>query len=134
MDPVLQRGRALVLALRVVSIATVAAVLLEAPAPLRAPLVLTFVLLCPGAAVVRLLGLRDAAASVVLSIAVSLALGMLVTEAMAVGHAWSAEAAVIDLAAFTVALTLVPPLGRRAQFRSSEDAPPQRASQTKEPR
>src|SRR5205807_2262468 len=68
---------------------TVTVAALPAPVPLRVVALLGFVGLCPGLALVGLLERRDPLERLVLSVALSLALGVLVTEAMAILHLWS---------------------------------------------
>ena len=90
-----------------------AATALGVPGPLRGPLVIVFVLLCPGAAIVRLLRLRDPVAELSLAVAVSLALAVLVPAATLYSGAWSPSLALAVLIALTTVLAAVD-LRRRA--------------------
>jgi hypothetical protein len=71
------------------ALAAVAASSAGAPAPVRAPLVLAFVLLGPGMAYIPLLGLGDLLAELTLGLAVSLALDLAVAATMLYAGAWS---------------------------------------------
>jgi hypothetical protein len=74
----------------------------QASAAYRAPVVLAFILIFPGLAVVRLLGIPAAAARLSLAIAVSLALAVLVPAALVYAGAWSPPAALAILAGLAI--------------------------------
>jgi hypothetical protein len=84
----------------------VTVVLADAPAAVRVPVVLSFMITCPGATWIRLLRLRDTAAEVALMFAVSLFFSMGVA-ALYVHVSPRAADAIIALAALTVAGALV---------------------------
>ena len=82
----------------------------------RTLLVLAFVLLAPGMALVPLAGLRDGWANLVLATGVSAALAALVAAALGYAGAWSPDRILVPLADVTLlaaALQLVP--GGRAR-------------------
>jgi len=93
-----------------------AATRLPAGSPPRVIVALAFVLLCPGAAAVRLgdavlrrAGLRiDRLEAFVLSVALSLAVGALVTEAFFLTATYTTTRAMVALAAFTTVAALCP--------------------------
>jgi hypothetical protein len=58
----------------------------RAPTPARAIAVFAFTLICPGAALVRLLPLRDLLERAVLGVAIGLSLAALAAETAATGH------------------------------------------------
>lgn len=97
-----------------------AATLLPEGSPPRVIIALAFVLLCPGAAAVRLgdallrrAGLRiDRLEAFVLSIALSLAIGALVTETFFLTATYTTTRAMVVLAGFTTVGALCP-VGRR---------------------
>jgi len=62
----------------------------DSESAIRPYLLAWFVLVCPGMAVVGLLRLRDLVTEIVLSIALSLALGTLVAELLVLTRQWSA--------------------------------------------
>jgi uncharacterized membrane protein len=74
----------------------------------RAVAAFLFLLSCPGAALVRHWPVRDRLERAVLAVAVSMASAMLVAEALMVGRAWSAELALVGLAAVTSIAALLP--------------------------
>jgi hypothetical protein len=59
--------------------------------PLRPLVALWFLAVCPGMALIRLLGLRDPLSEVVLAIAVSLSLETIVASIMIYAGAWSPQ-------------------------------------------
>jgi hypothetical protein len=73
----------------------------------RAPLVLAYVLVFPGFAFVRLLGIPSIAARVSLAVAISLALDVLIPAALVYGGIWSPRAALLILVAVTVVASAV---------------------------
>jgi hypothetical protein len=85
------------------AVAAAAAALAGAPAPVRAPLVLAFLLLGPGMAYVPLLGLGDPLAELTLGLAVSLALDLAVAAAMLYTGAWSPRTSLLALAGIALA-------------------------------
>ncbi|HEU0113475.1 MAG TPA: hypothetical protein VFQ80_02300, partial [Thermomicrobiales bacterium] len=75
------------------SAAATAAVTLAPPGnPLRLAVVFWFLFICPGMAVVRLLGLRDHVTELTLALALSLALDAIVAGAMLYLGMWSPAA------------------------------------------
>jgi hypothetical protein len=85
--------------------AVLAALASLAPAPtlIRAPLVLAFALLGPGAAIVPLLALRDPLGELTLAIGVSCSLDVALALGMLYAHAWSPDAGLAILVAVTLA-------------------------------
>lgn len=75
----------------------------HAPTEIRAPLVLAFALIGPGAAVVPLLRLHDPLGEFTLALGVSLAADVVVASAMLYAHAWAPEAGLAILVAVTLA-------------------------------
>jgi uncharacterized membrane protein len=65
---------------------------LGAAQPVRGILVLWFFLICPGLALVGLVGIRDRLAEAVLAVALSLALGTGVAVVMGLTDTWSPDA------------------------------------------
>ena len=85
------------------STAAVAAVVFGGvAAPLRAPVVAAFLLLCPGTAFVRLLRIGDPVATLTLALALSVALDGIVAGTMLYAGAWSPEQGLVILMALTV--------------------------------
>ena len=74
---------------------------------LRPAAVFAFVLIAPGAALVRLLPLRDPLERVVLAVALSASLATLLAEAAAIGHFWHPTAMLAALAAACSAAAVV---------------------------
>jgi hypothetical protein len=93
--------------------AAILALAVEANAAYRAPVILPFVLVCPGLALVRLLGIPVAAARLSLAIAVSLALAVLVPAALVYAGAWSPPAALAILAGLAITFAAVEVVLRR---------------------
>lgn len=87
------------------SLAAAVVVAGDAPAWLRGPVVIGFVLVCPGGALVALLRLGDRVAELSLAVAVSLALAILVPAATLYAGAWSPTLALAILIALTAAVT-----------------------------
>jgi hypothetical protein len=58
----------------------------QAPMPVRAVAVFAFILICPGAALVRLLPLRDQLERAVLGVAIGLSLAALAAQTVATGR------------------------------------------------
>jgi hypothetical protein len=84
--------------------ACAAAVVFAGEAPtIRAVIVLPFLLVCPGVAVVRLLRLRDAAATIALALAASVAIDGIVPGALLYAHAWSTRLAFALVCGITLA-------------------------------
>jgi hypothetical protein len=71
--------------------------------PLRPALVLPFLLLAPGMAVVRLLRISDPAAVLMLAVALSLSLAGAVAGTMVYTQTWSPVGGLVGLTAFTLA-------------------------------
>jgi hypothetical protein len=82
-------------------LAAVAGVLGDVGAPVQPMLVLWFVLVCPGMAVVGLIRPPSLLFALTLSIAISCALAVVVAQALLFAGAWSPVAALTILAALT---------------------------------
>jgi hypothetical protein len=82
--------------------------MLLGPSPLRAVVVFGFLLYVPGAALVRLLALRDMTASFILSVAFSLVLDTIVAMVLLYAGMWSYTAAMAVLIAITLVGALLP--------------------------
>jgi hypothetical protein len=96
----------------VVSAVLAGAVQLAPPhSPLRLAVILWFVLVCPGMAVVRLLAVNDAATELALAVALSIALAMAAGGIALYSGLWAPGATLAILIAFTVGAA-VAPLGR----------------------
>ncbi len=78
-----------------------------------------FLLVCPGAAVVRHWPMADGLERSVVAVGVSMALTMVVAETLIVTHTWSALVALATLAVFTTVGALLPvrPRGERGRAR-----------------
>jgi hypothetical protein len=79
-----------------------AAVLNGGVPSLRAAIVLPFLLVCPGVAVVRLLRLRDRTAELVLGLALSVAIDGGVPGILLYAHAWNVKLAFAIICAVTL--------------------------------
>jgi hypothetical protein len=77
-------------------------VTLGAPAPLRPAVVLVFLAVGPGLALVGLLGLDDPLEELLLIVGTSLVLDLLVAEALVLAGAWSVEACIPALMAIAI--------------------------------
>ena len=92
--------------LAVVLASTVAVIIVSVvgvPEAVRAPITVWFIAFCPGMAVVRLLGIDDAIAELMLAFALSFALAGLVPGAFLYLGAWSPGGTLAVLVAITVA-------------------------------
>jgi uncharacterized membrane protein len=78
----------------------------QAPTPARTIAVFGFVLICPGAVLIRLLRLRDPLERAVLGLAIGLSLAVLTSEAAALGHPMRARLVLIVLASVCTAAAL----------------------------
>jgi drug/metabolite transporter (DMT)-like permease len=88
----------------------------QAPTPVRTIAVFGFVLICPGAALIRLLRLRDPLERVVLGLAIGLSLATLISEVAALGHPVRAQLVLVVLASVcTVASVAEMVRGMRAR-------------------
>lgn len=85
------------------ALAVLAVVLADLDSPLRPALVLPFLLLAPGMAVVRLLRIPDTAAVLMLAVGLSLALASLVAGTMVYTGTWSPVGGLVGLTLFTLA-------------------------------
>lgn len=102
------------------TVLTALAMLTGAPEVVRAPIVVWFLVFCPGMAIVRLVRLDDPLAEVMLAFAVSLALAGLVPGVFLYLGAWSPVwSLVVLLAVTTVGLALDPVLARDRRRRGS---------------
>lgn len=77
--------------------------LLTGQAAVRLPLVLAFVFVCPGLALVRLLPLRDHLEQAVLVVALGLSLTTLAAEGMAISHVLQPAMVLVALASLCTA-------------------------------
>jgi hypothetical protein len=84
------------------AVGSVLATLVEPMQPLRPVLAFWFLLVCPGMAFVRLLGLSDSLAECALAVALSLALDTLVGEALLFAGAWSPAWGLAALVALSI--------------------------------
>jgi hypothetical protein len=84
------------------ALAAGAATLWAAPAPLRPAVVLLFLAVGPGLALVGLLGLDDPLEELMLVIGASLVLDLLAAQALVLAGAWSAEACIQLLMAVAI--------------------------------
>ena len=85
------------------TVVSLLALLPHVPVPVRAILIVTFALVCPGFAWVRLLGLEDRLAEWTLGVAASIAIGTLVASLQAYAGAWSPAGTIILLALVVLA-------------------------------
>jgi hypothetical protein len=81
-------------------------VAVQAPTPARTIAVFGFVLICPGAVLIRLLHLRDPLERAVLGLAIGLSLAALISEAAAIGHPMRARLVLAVLASVCTAAGL----------------------------
>lgn len=91
----------------------VALELAHAPTASRTAATFLFAFFAPGLAVVLVLKSRDFLEQVVLSIALSLAIDVLVTESLALAHRFTGLLASLVLASLTSAISLVAALSHR---------------------
>ena len=103
-----ERVRSLVLSLllAVSGWIALAIVTAQAPTPARTIAVFGFVLICPGAALIRLLRLREPLERAVLGLAIGLSLAALTSEAAAIGHPMRARLVLVVLASVCTAAAL----------------------------
>ena len=106
----------------VCSAVTTMLVLADLHSPLRAVLVASFVLICPGLSWVRLVRLADAIEEIVLGIAVSLAAATILALGMVYTHIWSATLGVLVLVVVTLAANYLELSGSRLPQRPHEGA------------
>lgn len=110
------RSRALSLLLAVSGWIVLGIVVAQAPTPARTIAVFGFVLICPGAVLIRLLRLRDPLERVVLGLAIGLSLATLISEVAALGHPVRAQLVLVVLASVcTVAALAEMVRGMRAR-------------------
>ena len=81
---------------------------------LRLPVVVWFLLVCPGTALVRLLDLEDLLAEVTVGIGLSAALAIIVSGVMLYAHAWSPHATLAVLLGITMFAALLDMRRRRS--------------------
>ena len=82
-------------------------VLFDANTVVRAPVVLTFLLLCPGLAIVRLIGISDVATEWSVAVALSFSLDGLVALIQAYTANWNPTGALLVLTGITLAAIAV---------------------------
>jgi hypothetical protein len=100
------RSRVLSLLLAVSGWIAFGIVTAQAPTPARTIAVFGFILICPGAALIRLLRLRDPLERAVLGLAIGLSLAALTSEAAALGHPMRARLILVVLASVCTAAAL----------------------------
>jgi uncharacterized membrane protein len=111
-----RRSRVLSLLLAASGWIVLGIVMAQAPTPARTIAVFGFVLICPGAVLIRLLRLRDPLERVVLGLAIGLSLATLISEVAALGHPVRAQLVLVVLASVcTVAALAEMVLGMRAR-------------------
>lgn len=111
-----RRSRVLSLLLAVSGWIVLGIVVAQAPTPARTIAVFGFVLICPGAVLIRLLRLRDPLERVVLGLAIGLSLATLISEVAALGHPVRAQLVLVVLASVcTVAALAEMVRGMRAR-------------------
>lgn len=88
-------------------------VLVGAGPVLRVPVVLTFLLVCPGLAITRFLRISDTATQWSVAVALSISLDGIVTLVQAYTGTWSPTGAMIVLTAITLAAVAVEVVLRR---------------------
>jgi uncharacterized membrane protein len=89
------------------------AVALDWPVPLRPALVIWFIAICPGMAIIRLLRLDSLLAEVTLAIALSLALAGLIASALVYAGLWSPNLVLEVLVVIAVGALVLGLRGRR---------------------
>jgi len=92
---------------------SVVLVLVDAGPTLRAPVVLTFLLVCPGLAVVRFLRISDVAARASVAIALSISLVGIVSLVQAYAGVWDPTVGVLAVAAITTVVVMIEVLTRQ---------------------
>jgi uncharacterized membrane protein len=85
------------------TVATAALAAVDAPGPIRPAVTVLFVLTCPGLSLVRLLGLRDPLAELVLGVATSIALAGLLGGVLLYSGMWSPLGGLAILVVITIA-------------------------------
>jgi uncharacterized membrane protein len=111
-----RRSRVLSLLLAASGWIVLGIVMAQAPTPARTIAVFGFVLICPGAVLIRLLRLRDPLERVVLGLAIGLSLATLISEVAALGHPVRAQLVLVVLASVcTVAALAEMVRGMRAR-------------------
>lgn len=101
-----RRSRVLSLLLAVSGWIVLGIVVAQAPTPARTIAVFGFVLICPGAVLIRLLRLRDPLERVVLGLAIGLSLATLISEVAALGHPVRAQLVLVVLASVSTVAAL----------------------------
>lgn len=105
-SPQTRRSRVIPLLLAVSGWIVFGIIAAQAPTPVRAIAVFAFTLICPGAALIRLLPLRDLLERAVLGVAIGLSLAALIGEAAAIGRPPKALLVVAVLASICTASVL----------------------------
>ena len=80
----------------------------DAPSEVRVPIVLGFLAICPGAAIVGLLKMDDPLHQLTLALAISLTLGSLVSLVALYAGLWSPNGILIVLILITIAAAMAP--------------------------
>jgi hypothetical protein len=96
-------------------------VVLDVQVAYRAPVVLSFLLICPGLSIVRAFGIRRGAVEVALGVALSMALAVLVPAALLYAGAWSPSAALAVLIALTIAVAAIDVVRGRQRLRHARE-------------
>jgi uncharacterized membrane protein len=89
----------------VLAAAAVAVTLADVRSPARAAIVLAFVLVVPGLAIVRPIGLRDPLVELTLGVAVSVAIDTLAASAILYAGGWSPSLVLVVIVGLTLAAT-----------------------------
>jgi uncharacterized membrane protein len=100
---VIRRNALPPLAVLVLSAACATVVALGTHGPVRVVLAFAFLLFCPGLAVVPLMRLRSPGFELVLSLVISIAVGIAVSEVLLLAGAWSEAGGLAILVALSVA-------------------------------
>ncbi|MEM7113925.1 MAG: hypothetical protein AAF614_15935 [Chloroflexota bacterium] len=104
-----------------ITFATLLAVLADIESPVRPALVFIFIFLCPGLAYVRLLGLGNRILEWTLSVAFSISVATLVSEAMLFAGLWSSPRILVIIVLIT-AIGIVLQLWRLSQATDEANA------------
>lgn len=91
----------------ILAVAAQVVVLTQAGPDVRIPVIFCFLLLCPGLAIVRFMGLASALMQLTLAIGVSLTLDTLIAGLFVYAGHWSAAAALSVIVQLTLAITVL---------------------------
>ena len=82
----------------------------NAPPEIRLPVVLGFLLICPGVAVVRLIAIEDRLHQLTLALALSLGISSLASLVAVYAGVWSPNGILLVVIGLTIGVTLLPSL------------------------